>query len=111
MIAAPHGEQRVQMPHGLIRRAPGVIAVAHAGNTVLLAGSHYFELSERVASRIWALLGNGIAVDHLIERIEEEFAAPREVVAKDVTRFLTALLRNRLIEVMAGRDGRGATTA
>lgn len=50
-----------------------------------------------VASRIWQLLKAPCEFEEIANRIAAEFAAPRDVVERDVEEFLHSLRQNRLL--------------
>ncbi|MGQ0816176.1 MAG: PqqD family protein [Gemmatimonadota bacterium] len=79
--------------------AKHVVSTMHGMRTVLLdsRSSHYYGLDE-VGSRIWALTRNGLTAAEITENLTEDYEAPREALAADVTEFLERLHRSRLLE-------------
>lgn len=73
--------------------APHVVSVVQDTDTALLdvRSEHYFTLNE-VATRIWALLGQGTEVAIIIELLAEEYDAPLDAIEAD-TRALLAVMR------------------
>lgn len=58
----------------------------------------YFGL-ENVASRIWALTENSIAVEAIIETLIEEFEVDRETLSQDCISFICDLESRGLVKV------------
>ncbi len=50
-----------------------------------------------VGAMIWQLLQQGVTTDEIIQRISEQFQAPREVVRQDVEEFLHSLEAHSLV--------------
>lgn len=76
-----------------------VVSTVHGTRTVLLdaRSGHYYGLDE-VGSRIWSLAREGLSASDITDRLTEEYDAPRESLAHDVTEFLTHLHKSRLVE-------------
>jgi hypothetical protein len=58
----------------------------------------YFGL-ENVASRIWALTENSIAVEGIIAKLIEEFEVDRETLSKDCISFISDLEKRGLVRI------------
>ena len=69
--------------------SPDVLAEEINGEMVLLdlSGEVYLGLNA-VASRIWALLGEGCALSAILDALESEFDAPRAQIEKDLQAFV-----------------------
>ena len=50
-----------------------------------------------VGTTVWALLARPVAVGTIVDAVCEEFDVAREVAAKDVDEFLSALLAKKLV--------------
>lgn len=72
--------------------SPDVLAEEINGEMVLLdlSGEVYLGLNA-VASRIWALLGEGCAPSVILDALESEFDAPRAQIEKDLQAFIGQL--------------------
>ena len=72
--------------------SPDVLAEEINGEMVLLdlSGEVYLGLNA-VASRIWALLGEGCAPSVILDALESEFDAPRAQIEKDLQAFVGQL--------------------
>lgn len=66
------------------RPAAHVSAAAQGGRTVLLdqRGGEYIGLDE-VGTRIWELLAEGRDLSRVVDALEAEYDAPREVLERD----------------------------
>ena len=83
------------------RISEDVLAAPLAGETVLLnmRTRSYFRLNA-TAARTWASLEKGRSLDEVLDDLQQNFAAPREVMESE-TRELLDLLRTRgLISVV-----------
>lgn len=71
-------------------------------DTVILhaATNTYLSLNG-TAGRIWQLFGEGKSTDEVVAVMEEEFDAPADVLAADVSTTLTDLLDRGLLEPAA----------
>ena len=80
-----------------------------AGETVLLdlASEQYFGLDE-VGTRIWALLGEGKAIDAIVSVLLEEYEVERARLESDVRELLGSLLEAGLIRAAGGADAPGS---
>jgi hypothetical protein len=83
---------------GVLRRAPKVAAAEEGGRTVLLdvKRGRYYGL-DPVAGRIWELLGEALTLEAIVDRLEEEYAAPRERLEADARAFVEVLRARKLI--------------
>jgi hypothetical protein len=86
-------------PSTALRHAPSVVSQQLDGEAVLLdlERETYFSLN-RVGARIWALIGEGLALGAVIERLVDEFDAAEEVIAADAMALAGELLAAGLIE-------------
>ena len=75
-----------------------VLAREVSGETVVLdlESGMYFGLNE-VGSRVWNLLEQGLSLASVCDRIEAEFAAPREAIENDVLELCNSLAQNKLV--------------
>ena len=85
------------MPESL-RPGPDVLFRELEGEAVLLdlASGLYFGLNA-VGTRIWQLVEQGCPADEIAGRIAEEYAAPVDVITRDVHRLLDELRARGLI--------------
>lgn len=90
----------VRMPE---RTPPPIISTAVlsqevGGETVLLdlQGEAYFGLNQ-AGTRIWQMLNDGLCFADMLDRLEEEFDAPREQLEADARDLLESLSRAGLI--------------
>jgi hypothetical protein len=79
--------------------AEHVTRVQKGGRSVLLDldRERYLGMDE-VGTRVWESLHEGLAFDAIVERLAEEYDAPRERIEADVEQFLGRLLECRLVE-------------
>ncbi len=84
-------------------QASGVVGTRQGDTTVLLDvnGGMYYTLNE-VGGRIWELLGEGVALPAIVERLREEYDAPAETLVADTAALIDRLLGVKLIRP-AGR--------
>ena len=85
-----------------VRRLDDVLVTEIDNETVMMdieQGS-YFGLN-LVGSRIWALLGEPIAIGDLCDQLTEEFEVSREQCEQQVVAFLQNLLERDLLQVVA----------
>lgn len=101
--SAGRGLQQLHSAHRY-QRAPHVEQAEHAGTVILFDKRAYFTLPEGVAADVWALLAHARSLDELVSRLHDEYDAPREVIAADVSELLERLRRARLVKVL-GMDG------
>lgn len=81
------------------RRKPSVSGVRHGDRIVLMdVGGEQFYSLDQVGGRIWELLADHDQPDAIATAITSEFAAPADVVRRDVDEFLDQLSRDGLIE-------------
>ena len=75
-----------------LRCAPGVVSTAQGDQTILcdFKRGMYYTLND-VGSRVWMLLANGATLDALIYAIQQEYAAPQNVIESDVSKLLADL--------------------
>lgn len=59
---------------------------------VKIATNEIFALNP-TGARIWELLGEGADIDHTVQRLVEEYDAPKETVRLEVEVFVTELQR------------------
>lgn len=84
-----------------VRRLDDVLETEIDNETVMMdieQGS-YFGLNP-VGSRIWALLGESIAIGDLCDQLTEEFEVPREQCESQVLGFLQDLFERGLLQVV-----------
>lgn len=81
-----------------LARAKDVVAASHGARTVLLdpGTGRYWGLNE-VGSRIWELLEQDLSPDEVVDRLLEEYDAPRDVLAADVEQFLARMKQSKLM--------------
>ena len=90
---------RTQASPGRFDRTKGVVGTRQGDTTVLLDvnGGMYYTLNE-VGGRIWELLGDGVAVPGIIERLQEEYDVPLGRLDADVRSLIDRLQATKLIE-------------
>lgn len=73
-------------------------ATGEGGHTVLLdyAGGQYYGLDE-VGTRIWELVREGSTLGAIVDRLEAEYDAPRDVLEADASALLAELAARRLV--------------
>lgn len=73
-------------------------ATGEGGHTVLLdyAGGQYYGLDE-VGTRIWELVREGSTLGTIVDRLEAEYDAPRDVLEADASALLAELAARRLV--------------
>lgn len=104
MTSLPRADSvQPQLPQGHFDRANGVVGTRQGDTTVLLDVNRgmYYTLNE-VGGRIWELLGEGVAVPAIVERLQEEYDVAAETLVTDATGLIDRLLRVKLIRP-AGR--------
>ncbi|HEX6536384.1 MAG TPA: PqqD family protein [Gemmatimonadaceae bacterium] len=76
-----------------------MLATRAGEDTVLLdlARGQYYTLNE-VGGRVWALLADGCAVPDIVRLLANEYDAPAEVIAADVSTLLERMARSSLVE-------------
>jgi hypothetical protein len=86
-------------PTIMLRHAPSVVSQEIDGEAVLLhlEREMYFSLN-RVGARIWALIGEGLPLSAIIDRLHDEFDAGRSVIAADAMALAEELLAAGLVE-------------
>lgn len=91
------------LPQARFDPAKGVVGTRQGDTTVLLDvnGGMYYTLNE-VGGRIWELLGDGVAVPAIIERLQEEYQVAPETLAADTAALVDRLLQAKLVKA-AGR--------
>ncbi len=79
--------------------AKHVVSTMHGTRTVLLdsRSGRYYGLDE-VGSRIWSLAREGLPPAGIAARLAEEYDAPPDRLADDVTAFIAQLKDTRLLE-------------
>jgi hypothetical protein len=80
------------------RPEPHVAAAREGGRTVLLdyRDGEYYGLDE-VGSRVWDLVAEGRPVGGVVDALEAEYDAPREVLQGDVAALLARLEQLKLV--------------
>jgi hypothetical protein len=78
--------------------SPDVLSQEVCGETVLLdlAGEAYFGLNE-VGTRIWQLLKEGCTATEVVDALEREFDAARDVLEADVAALIEQMLKEGII--------------
>jgi hypothetical protein len=73
-------------------------ATGQGGHTVLLdyAGGQYYGLDE-VGTRIWELVRDGSSLGAIVDRLADEYDAPRDVLQADASALLAELAARRLV--------------
>lgn len=79
------------------RRSPRVQQAEQAGTVVLFDGARYYTLPNEVATDLWLLLAAPRSADELVSLLHQQYEAPREVIASDVSTQLKLLCRARLV--------------
>jgi hypothetical protein len=84
-----------------LRQAYSVVSQQLDGEAVLLdlERETYFSLN-RVGARIWALIGAGLPLSAVIEKLVEEFDASPEVIEADALALAEELLAAGLVETV-----------
>lgn len=84
-----------------LRQAPSVVSQQLDGEAVLLdlERETYYSLNA-VGARIWALIGESVALGTLVDRLAEEFDASASVIAADALALVEELLAAGLIEAV-----------
>lgn len=86
------------------RRRPGVLRQQASGTAVLLRldGGMYYTLNG-VGERVWDLCDGTRTVPELASAVAEEFDAPAERIAADVTELVEELAAEGLVDRDLGR--------
>ena len=86
-------------PATSLRQTRSVVSQQLDGEAVLLdlERETYFSLN-RVGARIWSLIGEGLALGAIVERLAGEFDADRTVIAADTMTLARDLLAAGLVE-------------
>ncbi len=94
---------QIQPPQSRFDQASGVVGTRQGDTTVLLDvnGGMYYTLNE-VGGRIWELLGSGVPVPEIIERLQEEYQVAPETLVADTAALIDRLLQAKLVKA-AGR--------
>jgi len=79
------------------RRSPRVQQAEQAGTVVLFDGARYYTLPNEVATDLWSLLAAPRSADDMVSLLHQQYEAPREVIASDVSTLLKLLCRARLV--------------
>jgi len=81
-----------------MRVATGHIETVVDGETVLMQHTTgtFFSLEE-TAQAAWALLGEGLTGDEVIDRLAETYRSPRDAVVADTVPFLEQLVEHGLV--------------
>jgi hypothetical protein len=104
MTSLPRADSvQPQLPHARFDQANGVLGTRQGDTTVLLDvnGGMYYTLNE-VGGRIWELLGAGVEVPAIVQRLQEEYDVEPETLAADTAGLIDRLLRANLVRA-AGR--------
>ena len=90
-------------PHSL-RRRPDVIAqrVGETAVLVQLASNRIYELNA-TGARIWELLAEADSIEGLVSRLEVEFEIDHDGLATEVSRVVSDLVKEGLVEHAGGR--------
>jgi hypothetical protein len=85
----------------------GLSAAEVDGRFVVLSlqAASYFDFN-RVASEIWDMLSRPRRVDEILQKLSQHHDVDAEVMTRDVTAFLHALLAQRLVRIVAVEDAR-----
>jgi hypothetical protein len=86
-------------PTTILRQAHSVVSQQIDGEAVLLdlERETYFSLN-RVGARIWALIGEGLTLGAIVERLADEFDATRTVIVADTMTLAEDLLAAGLVQ-------------
>ena len=84
-----------------VRQHPQVVSnrLGDAGVLVNLQTNRIFELNA-TGLRVWELIGDGLALAEIGERLSREFSAAPELVSDDVGRLVRALQGEGLLDVV-----------
>jgi hypothetical protein len=85
-------------PETTFRPGAQVGTTGQGGHTVLLdyAGGQYYGLDE-VGTRIWELVRDGSSLGVIVDRLADEYDAPRDVLQADASALLVELAARRLV--------------
>jgi PqqD family protein of HPr-rel-A system len=85
-------------PHSAYVAAPHVVHVAQGDRAVLLdhRRGEYFSLNA-TGTRIWESVREGLAVSAIVDRLAEEFDAPRDVLEADARALLAQMEARGLV--------------
>lgn len=101
MTSLPRADSvQPQVPQARFDQADGVLGTRQGDTTVLLDvnGGMYYTLNE-VGGRIWELLGEGVAVPAIVERLQAEYDVAPETLAADTEGLIDRLLKAKLVKV------------
>lgn len=89
---------------GRFRRATEVVGTTAADAMVLLdvERGRYYTLNE-VGGRVWTMLDEGLRFPVIVERLTQEFDAPRGRIEADVAALLERLLAAGLVKLEPAR--------
>jgi len=84
----------------IVVQKPGAIVSDMDGEKVMLSveNGKYYNLG-RQGGHIWELIASPVAVTDLVTTLMAEYEVDRETCERDVLKFLSALLRENMIEV------------
>jgi hypothetical protein len=84
-----------------LRQARSVVSQELEGEAVLLdlERETYFSLN-RVGARIWGLIGEGLALGAIVDRLADEFDASPSDIAADASTLAEELLAAGLVEAV-----------
>ena len=86
------------LPCDCLKRDEDVIAQPNGVGLVLfhMTSGNYYSLNE-MGTRIWELCDGSRSLDEIVDLLESEYEAPREVVLKDCSALAAELLANGLL--------------
>lgn len=88
------------IPESVLEIPGNVVARDVGGETVILdieKGS-YFSL-DAVGARVWELIGQGLTLAAICDRIHAEFDVARDVAEQDLIELTTELAKEQLVRV------------
>ena len=100
MTSLPRADSvQPQLPQGHLDQADGVVGTRQGDTTVLLDvnGGMYYTLNE-VGGRIWELLGEGVPVPVIVERLQTEYDVAPETLVADTAGLIERLLKAKLVK-------------
>jgi hypothetical protein len=88
---------------GRVRIGASVLSRQLEGETVIVDtdGGEYFGLDE-VGTRIWAWLQEDLTLSQVLDRLEAEYAMPRDQLARDLLSLVDDLTAAGLVTEVAG---------
>jgi len=84
----------------VVVQKPGAIVSDMNGEKVMLSveNGKYYNFGKH-GGRIWELIATPIAIPDLVSALMAEYEVDRETCERDVLKFLSALLHEKMIEV------------